>query len=199
MQNDNAKIKKIFKERKISFRTDVRNLFFEFFYLNRFLRVAQKDNFLDVGSLWILICHFDFVIWCLIFGMYTCAMTNKQVHNKVLSGFTVEVVRRRWRCWRFCFHPCWCWWISLWMRSSTCACVRRRLNWRGQNMKTCCPKKSCRIWMIMAKGETNPAIEWATIVEPFHEPYKDRMWIRAVCSASFIDSKGQQQDVELEH
>lgn len=49
------------------------------------------------------------------------------------------------------------------------------------------------------ESEINPAIEWETIVEPFSEPYKDRMWIRAVCSASFVDSKDKEQTVELEH
>lgn len=49
------------------------------------------------------------------------------------------------------------------------------------------------------ESETNPDIQWETIVEPFYEPYKNRMWIRAVCSAFFIDSKGEEQDVELEH
>jgi hypothetical protein len=36
-------------------------------------------------------------------------------------------------------------------------------------------------------------------VEPFYEPYKSRMWIRAVCSASFVDSKDEEENVELEH
>ena len=49
------------------------------------------------------------------------------------------------------------------------------------------------------ESETNPDIQWETIVEPFYEPYKNRMWIRAVCSAFFVDSKGDDQDVELEH
>ena len=33
------------------------------------------------------------------------------------------------------------------------------------------------------ESETNPDIEWRTTVEPFHEAYKGRMWIRAVCSS----------------
>lgn len=48
-------------------------------------------------------------------------------------------------------------------------------------------------------SETNPGIEWETIVEPFYEPVTNRMWIRAVCSAGFKDTKGEFQDVELEH
>lgn len=49
------------------------------------------------------------------------------------------------------------------------------------------------------ESETNPDILWQTDVEPFYTPAKGRMWIRAVCSASFIDSKDEEQTVELEH
>ena len=49
------------------------------------------------------------------------------------------------------------------------------------------------------ESETNPDIQWETIVEPFYEPYENRMWIRAVCSGSFIDSKDEEQTIELEH
>ncbi|MBL7215015.1 MAG: hypothetical protein ISS71_04995 [Phycisphaerae bacterium] len=49
------------------------------------------------------------------------------------------------------------------------------------------------------ESETNPNIRWQTVVEPFYTPYKNRMWIRAVCSASFTDSKGEEENVELEH
>ena len=48
-------------------------------------------------------------------------------------------------------------------------------------------------------SETNPDIEWETLVEPFYEPITDQMWIRAVCSAGFDDSKGEYQNIELEH
>ena len=49
------------------------------------------------------------------------------------------------------------------------------------------------------ESEINPDIQWETIVEPFNEPYKGRMWIRAVCSGSFINSKDEEEKVELEH
>jgi type II secretory pathway pseudopilin PulG len=45
----------------------------------------------------------------------------------------------------------------------------------------------------------NPEIEWQTLVEPFYEPVTDQMWIRAVCSAGFDDSKGEYESIELEH
>lgn len=48
-------------------------------------------------------------------------------------------------------------------------------------------------------SETNPAIDWETVVEPFYEPVKSNMWIRAVCTAGFMDTTGEYQEVELEH
>ena len=48
-------------------------------------------------------------------------------------------------------------------------------------------------------SEQNPEIEWQTLVEPFYEPVTDQMWIRAVCSAGFDDTKGEYQNIELEH
>jgi prepilin-type N-terminal cleavage/methylation domain-containing protein len=49
------------------------------------------------------------------------------------------------------------------------------------------------------ESERYPEIEWSTTVEPFTEPVKDRMWIRAVCTAGYTDSQGEKQAVELEH
>lgn len=49
------------------------------------------------------------------------------------------------------------------------------------------------------ESETDPDIRWQTVVEPFYEPYKGRMWIRAVCSASFFNSKDEEENIELEH
>jgi prepilin-type N-terminal cleavage/methylation domain-containing protein len=45
--------------------------------------------------------------------------------------------------------------------------------------------------------ETNPDMDWQTIVEPFYEPISNRMWIRGVCSSSYTDSKGVRQIIEL--
>lgn len=48
-------------------------------------------------------------------------------------------------------------------------------------------------------SEVNPSIEWGKIVEPFYEPVTNRMWIRAICTAEYMDSEGEYQEVELEH
>ena len=48
-------------------------------------------------------------------------------------------------------------------------------------------------------SETRPDIQWQTTIEPFYEPITHQMWIRAVSSAGFNDSKGKFQSVDLEH
>ena len=47
--------------------------------------------------------------------------------------------------------------------------------------------------------ELNDDIEWEIIVEPFDEPVKLKMWIRAICSASFTDRYGERQRIEMTH
>jgi type II secretory pathway component PulJ len=47
-------------------------------------------------------------------------------------------------------------------------------------------------------SEKNPNIEWETIVEPFSVE-GDKMWVRAVCTATYPDANGQPQKVELTH
>ena len=50
-------------------------------------------------------------------------------------------------------------------------------------------------------GESDkyPEISWQTVVETFYEPITARMWVRAVCSAEYNDTKGETQTVELAH
>lgn len=48
-------------------------------------------------------------------------------------------------------------------------------------------------------SEKNPDIQWTSIVEPFTEPASSKMWVQAVCSATYIDSKGAEQSIELTH
>lgn len=44
-----------------------------------------------------------------------------------------------------------------------------------------------------------PDISWQTVIEAFPEPVTGQMWVRAVCSAQYVDSTGETQTVELEH
>ena len=48
-------------------------------------------------------------------------------------------------------------------------------------------------------SEKYPDIAWRTVVESFSEPVSGKMWIRAVCSADYKDSTGQDQTIKLEH
>jgi type II secretory pathway pseudopilin PulG len=47
--------------------------------------------------------------------------------------------------------------------------------------------------------EINPEVQWQLAVEPFYEPVSNRMWIRAVSTAEYTDTKGEIQAIELEH
>jgi hypothetical protein len=44
-----------------------------------------------------------------------------------------------------------------------------------------------------------PDLSWQTVIEAFPEPATGQMWIRAVCSAKYVDSRDETQTVELEH
>ena len=48
-------------------------------------------------------------------------------------------------------------------------------------------------------SEQNPDIEWQTVVQSFYEPVTSRMWMEAVCSATYPDTNNEQQTVELTH
>ena len=48
-------------------------------------------------------------------------------------------------------------------------------------------------------SERYPDITWQTVVEAFPEPVTGQMWLRAVCSADYIDPTGETQTVELVH
>ncbi len=48
-------------------------------------------------------------------------------------------------------------------------------------------------------SETYADMSWQTVIEAFAEPMEGQMWVRAVCSAEYTDSKGQKQKVELVH
>ncbi len=48
-------------------------------------------------------------------------------------------------------------------------------------------------------SERYPDMTWQTVIEAFPEPVNGQMWIRAVCTAEYMDSTGQTQTVELVH
>jgi type II secretory pathway pseudopilin PulG len=46
-------------------------------------------------------------------------------------------------------------------------------------------------------SDKHPEVEWQTTIEAFYGPGGERMWVRAICSAQYIDSSGERQSVEL--
>jgi len=68
-----------------------------------------------------------------------------------------------------------------------------------ENMESLLSKRSAKEKVDYGNSKTYPHINWETVVETFDEPVKSQMWVRAVCSAYYIDSKGQEQKVELSH
>lgn len=68
-----------------------------------------------------------------------------------------------------------------------------------QNMETLLSEATVQDKTEYGVSEIHPEIQWQTVIEPFYEPITNAMWVRAVCSAGFNDSKGQYQNIELEH
>jgi hypothetical protein len=48
-------------------------------------------------------------------------------------------------------------------------------------------------------SERYPDVSWQTVIEGFPEPVTGQMWVRAVCSAQYVDSTGETQRIELTH
>jgi prepilin-type N-terminal cleavage/methylation domain-containing protein len=48
-------------------------------------------------------------------------------------------------------------------------------------------------------SERYPDVSWQTVIEGFPEPVTGQMWVRAVCSAQYVDSNGETQRIELTH
>jgi hypothetical protein len=44
-----------------------------------------------------------------------------------------------------------------------------------------------------------PEIRWTTRIETFYEPVDNKMWVQAICSAEYVDSRGEPAEVELTH
>ncbi len=65
------------------------------------------------------------------------------------------------------------------------------------NMEKLLASNSVKEMTEFGTVENHPEIQWQTVVETFYEPVTSRMWIQAVCSAEYIDTKGDVQTVEL--
>ncbi len=68
-----------------------------------------------------------------------------------------------------------------------------------ENMEKLLGSSSVQEMTEFGISEKFPDIRWQTVVESFYEPIASRMWIRAVCSAEYTDTAGENRDVELTH
>jgi prepilin-type N-terminal cleavage/methylation domain-containing protein len=68
-----------------------------------------------------------------------------------------------------------------------------------ENLETILSMPSVKEKIQYGASERYPEIEWETVVETFFEPVNSQMWLRAVCTASYYNSKGDEQSVELVH
>jgi len=67
------------------------------------------------------------------------------------------------------------------------------------NMEAILSQASVKETVEYGYSERYPDIEWETTVESFTEPLNSRMWVQATCKASYLDSEGEEQTVELVH
>jgi prepilin-type N-terminal cleavage/methylation domain-containing protein len=68
-----------------------------------------------------------------------------------------------------------------------------------ENMEKILSSNSVEEKVDYGNSEKYPDISWQTVIEAFSEPISGKMWIRAVCSAEYLDSTGEKQTVDLEH
>jgi prepilin-type N-terminal cleavage/methylation domain-containing protein len=68
-----------------------------------------------------------------------------------------------------------------------------------ENMEKILSSNTVEETVDYGRSEKYPDVSWQTVVEAFAEPVSGKMWIRAVCSADYTDSTGQEQTVKLEH
>ncbi len=68
-----------------------------------------------------------------------------------------------------------------------------------ENMEILLASDSVSDMVEFGADEMNPDLEYRIVVESFSEPITSKMWVRAICSASYTDSTGETQTIELTH
>ncbi|MFC1738209.1 hypothetical protein ACFL1G_04055 [Planctomycetota bacterium] len=68
-----------------------------------------------------------------------------------------------------------------------------------ENMENLLSQSAVEEKVDYGTSDEYPHIDWETNVETFYEPLTDQMWVRAVCSAQYTDTEGEEQSVELSH
>jgi len=72
-------------------------------------------------------------------------------------------------------------------------------NLAREKMETILASESVNENVEYGTSELYPDMSWRAVTEVFSEPLTGQMWIRAVCSAEYTDSKDEKQTVELVH
>jgi len=72
-------------------------------------------------------------------------------------------------------------------------------NLARENMEILLASASVSDMVEFGADEMNPNLEYRIVVESFSEPVTSKMWVRAICSASYTDSAGETQTIELTH
>ncbi len=68
-----------------------------------------------------------------------------------------------------------------------------------ENMENLLSQNAVEEKVDYGNSDKYPHIDWETNVETFYEPLTDQMWVRAVCSAQYTDTEGEEQSVKLSH
>ena len=68
-----------------------------------------------------------------------------------------------------------------------------------ENLETLLARSELAESVDFGQSEKYPDIEWKTTVETFYEPVTSSMWLQGLCQATYIDSKGGEQSIELTH
>jgi len=68
-----------------------------------------------------------------------------------------------------------------------------------ENMENLLASDSVEEGVEYGNSDKYPEVAWQTVVETFYEPITSRMWIRGISSAQYMDTEGQEQNVELTH
>jgi prepilin-type N-terminal cleavage/methylation domain-containing protein len=68
-----------------------------------------------------------------------------------------------------------------------------------ENMETLLGRETVSEQVVYGYSDKYPSIQWINKVETFYEPVRQKMWLRAICSAQYEDSDGETKSVEFTH
>jgi len=68
-----------------------------------------------------------------------------------------------------------------------------------ENLEIILSRPSVKESIETGNSERYPGIQWENIIETFYEPINSQMWLRAICTAKYFDTDGEEQTIELKH